>query len=171
MTEFERFCEIIKVLRSENGCPWDREQNHGSLKAACIEEACEVVNSINVYEKTGDSDNLKEELGDLLMQVVLHARIAEEAGHFNMEDVCRGISDKMIRRHPHVFDPEKRAEDKLASSVPPVMKDGKILKKWDDIKKAEKERGSRAEDFLPQAFDEAELLIGKARLRKGIIKE
>lgn len=90
-------------LRAEDGCPWDREQTHGSLKAACVEEAAEVVGGINILEQTGNAENLKEELGDLLLQVVMHAQIAKEEGLFTLEDVMRGITDKMIRRHPHVF--------------------------------------------------------------------
>lgn len=103
MTEFERLQEIIARLRGENGCPWDREQTHASLKPACVEEAAEVVCGINILEKTGDAENLKEELGDLLLQVVMHAQIAEEENLFTIEDVIHGISEKMIRRHPHVF--------------------------------------------------------------------
>ena len=80
-----------------------RAQTHASLKRTCIEEAAEVICGINILERTGDPDNLKEELGDLLMQVVMHARIAEEEGLFTMDDVIQSITDKMIRRHPHVF--------------------------------------------------------------------
>ena len=80
MSEIERLENIVKTLRSENGCPWDRAQTHGSLKPECIEEAAEVVCGINIYEKTGDAENLKEELGDLLLQVMFHSVIAEEEG-------------------------------------------------------------------------------------------
>ena len=103
MTKFEELQNIIARLRAPGGCPWDREQTHFSLKAACIEEAAEVICGINILEDTGDSDNLKEELGDLLLQVVMHAQIAEEEGLFTMDDIIQGISEKMIRRHPHVF--------------------------------------------------------------------
>ena len=92
MKEFDRLKEIMARLRSKDGCPWDREQTHMSLKPACMEEAAEVVCGINILEATGNADNLKEELGDLLLQVVLHAQIAEEEGLFTLEDVCRGIS-------------------------------------------------------------------------------
>ena len=126
MKEFDRLKEIMARLRSKNGCPWDREQTHMSLKPACMEEAAEVVCGINILEATGNADNLKEELGDLLLQVVLHAQIAEEEGLFTLEDVCRGISDKMIRRHPHVFGEET------------VNQSGEVVTKWNDIKKAEK---------------------------------
>ena len=97
------FKGIIKVLRSEHGCPWDRAQTHGSLTGCMIEEAAEAVSAIKVYERTGNKESMQEELGDVLMQVVLHAQLAEEEGLFTLEDVIRGISEKMIRRHPHVF--------------------------------------------------------------------
>ena len=123
MTEFERLQEIIAQLRGENGCPWDREQTHVSLKPACVEEAAEVVCGINILEKTGDAENLKEELGDLLLQVVMHAQIAEEENLFTMDDVIRGISEKMIRRHPHVF------------GVTEVQNSQEVLVNWESIKK------------------------------------
>ena len=87
MTEFENLKQIIARLRAKDGCPWDREQTHMSLKPACIEEAAEVICGINILDQTGDPDNLKEELGDLLLQVVMHAQIAEEEGLFTMDDV------------------------------------------------------------------------------------
>lgn len=125
MNEFDRLKQIIARLRGEDGCPWDREQTHVSLKPACMEEAAEVVCGINILEDTGNGDNLKEELGDLLLQVVLHAQIAEEEGLFTLEDVCRGISEKMVRRHPHVFGRET------------VNQSGEVVTRWNDIKKAE----------------------------------
>lgn len=91
MKEFDRLKEIMARLRSKDGCPWDREQTHMSLKPACMEEAAEVVCGINILEATGNADNLKEELGDLLLQVVLHAQIAEEEGLFTLEDVCLSL--------------------------------------------------------------------------------
>lgn len=103
MTEFEHFTEVVAELRSEHGCPWDKEQTHMSLKRYCIEEAAEVLAGINIFDKTGNPDNLCEELGDLLLQIVLHAQIAKEEGLFDIDDVIRGAADKMIRRHPHVF--------------------------------------------------------------------
>ena len=96
--ELNHLVQIIARLRAEDGCPWDREQTHGSLKAACVEEAAEVVGGINILEQTGNAENLKEELGDLLLQVVMHAQIAKEEELFTLEDVIRGISEKMIRR-------------------------------------------------------------------------
>ena len=106
----ERLKKVVARLRDKDGCPWDRKQTHESLKPEVIEEAAEVVCGINIYEKTGASENLKEELGDLLLQVVMQAQIAEEEGLFSLEDVAAGAADKMIRRHPHVFGGGKTPE-------------------------------------------------------------
>ena len=153
--ELNRLVQVIARLRAEDGCPWDREQTHGSLKAACVEEAAEVVGGINILEQTGNAENLKEELGDLLLQVVMHAQIAKEEGLFTLEDVMRGITDKMIRRHPHVFE------------TTAVSGSDEVLVNWAEIKKQEKEGKEWMESYLPGAFDEAEELIGAARKRKG----
>lgn len=158
MTKFEEFEQIIAKLRAPGGCPWDREQTHASLKKPCIEEAAEVICGINILDQTGDPENLKEELGDLLMQVVMHARIAEEEGYFTMDDVIQGIIDKMIRRHPHVF-----GEATVSGS-------GEVLTKWDEIKKEEKAGKEWTEAYLPAAFDEAKELIDAAAERKGFGK-
>lgn len=155
MTKFEEFQNVMARLRAPDGCPWDREQTHFSLKAACIEEAAEVICGINILEDTGNPDNLKEELGDLLLQVVMHAQIAEEEGLFTMDDVIQGICEKMIRRHPHVFGEET------------VSDSGEVLDKWDSIKKREKAGKEWTEDYLPNAFDEAKALIDVAKKRKG----
>ena len=156
MTKFEELENIIARLRAPDGCPWDREQTHSSLKAACIEEAAEVVCGINILEDTGNSDNLKEELGDLLLLIVMHAQIAEEEGAFTMDDVICGISEKMIRRHPHVIGEETAADSE------------EVLDTWNAIKKQEKTGKEWMENYLPDAFNEAEELIGKARERKGM---
>ncbi len=156
MTEFERLQKIVERLRAEDGCPWDREQTHSSLKPPCIEEAAEVICGINILEETGNADNLKEELGDLLLQVLMHAQIAQEEGLFTMDDVCRGISEKMLRRHPHVFGQEM------------VSDAGEVRVKWEDIKKGEKAGKDRTLPYLSRAFDESKELIDVARKRKGI---
>ena len=107
---FEAFRQVVAALRSENGCPWDREQTFESLKPCMINEMTEAIAAINIYKEEKDAENLCEELGDVLLQVVLLAQIAQEEGLFQIEDVIRGISRKMIRRHPHVFhDPEMEA--------------------------------------------------------------
>ena len=95
----EELIEVIRVLRSENGCPWDREQTHTSLRPNMIEEAYEAVDAID--EK--DPAHLREELGDVLLQVLLHSQIASETGEFDIEDVAKELKDKLIHRHPHVF--------------------------------------------------------------------
>ena len=155
MTEIERLRDIVKTLRSEEGCPWDRQQTHESLKPECIEEAAEVISAINILERTGDSENLKEELGDLLLQVMFHSVIAEEEGLFTFDDVASTVSEKMIRRHPHVF-----------SGVNYSSQDEQHAA-WEEIKKKEKEGKQWHEDYLKEAFAESKLLIDKARERKG----
>lgn len=98
----ERLLEIMARLRAPDGCPWDREQDFRSIAPYTVEEACEVADAI----EQNDPAAICDELGDLLLQVVYHARIAEEAGLFTFDDVARGVSDKMVRRHPHVFGTE-----------------------------------------------------------------
>lgn len=123
---FEDFKHIMARLRAEDGCPWDRVQTHESLRDGMLEEAYEVVEGIDVYQETGDDSNLCEELGDVLMHIVLHARIAEEEGRFTMDDVIQGISEKMIHRHPHVFGTVK-------ADTPE-----QVLDNWEAIKQEEK---------------------------------
>lgn len=156
MDEYLRLINIVKDLRAENGCPWDREQTHKSLKKPCIEEAAEVVAGINIYTETGDYSNMKEELGDLLLQVVMNAIIAEEEGLFTMEDVCKDINDKLIRRHPHVFG------DVIANSG------DEALSSWNSVKEKEKasKNASLEKEYLLKAFDESKELIEVARKRK-----
>ena len=154
MSEIYRLLEIVDRLRSDGGCPWDRVQTHESLKPHCIEEAAEVVCGINVLRDTGNSDSLKEELGDLLFQVVLHSRIAKEEGLFDFEDVCKSLSDKMIRRHPNVF------------GEMTVDENGNTLKDWSDIKAYEKKGREWMEQGIFDAFDESIDLVEKARKRK-----
>ncbi|NFG22426.1 nucleoside triphosphate pyrophosphohydrolase [Clostridium botulinum] len=121
--DFYDLLETVEVLRGENGCPWDKEQTHKSIKNSLIEESYEVVDAIN----NEDDDSLIEELGDVLFQVVFHSSIGQEDGYFNINDVVKAICDKMIYRHPHVF---KNLKDANSS------KD--VLEKWDELKKSEK---------------------------------
>lgn len=114
--------ELIRILREPGGCPWDREQTHKSIRKDFIEETYEVIEAINKE----DRELLKEELGDVLMQVVFHTRIETEEGGFDFNDVCDGICKKLIVRHPHVF-----ASDKAETCAD-------VLLKWDDIKKKTK---------------------------------
>ena len=97
--ELERLIKIVATLRSENGCQWDREQTHESLRPNMLEEAYEAVDAID----EGNIANLREELGDVLLQVVLHAQIAKDNNEFDIEDVAKKLGDKLIHRHPHVF--------------------------------------------------------------------
>ena len=96
---FGDLVEIIAALRAPGGCPWDIKQTHQSLKECLVEESGEVIDAID----NDDDENLCEELGDVLLQVVMHAQIAAERGSFTIDDVVQGVSEKMIRRHPHVF--------------------------------------------------------------------
>lgn len=123
---YEDFLEIIKTLRGENGCPWDKVQTHDSLKPCMAEEAAELLASIRIYNKTGSFENMREELGDVLLLVVMHAQIASEEGFFTMEDVVDEISRKMVRRHPHIF----------GSSSADTPEE--VLTNWEEIKKEEK---------------------------------
>jgi MazG family protein len=125
--QLERLRAIMHRLRAPGGCPWDAEQSHESLVPHLIEESYETIDAI----QRSDHEHLKEELGDLLLQVVFHSEISEEAGRFNLDDVARGISEKLVRRHPHVF---------ASSQV--VDSDG-VLKQWDEIKRAEKGDGEK----------------------------
>jgi len=125
MTHFEAFKEIMARLRARDGCPWDKEQTHQTLKAYLVEEAYEVIEAID----RKDDQALKEELGDLLLQIVFHARIAEEEGRFGMEEVLESTIEKLKRRHPHVFG-EVEVEDSQ-----------EVLANWEKIKKAERTGG------------------------------
>ena len=100
--DIQPLVEVVKKLRSHNGCPWDKVQTHESLRRYFIEETYEVVDAID----NKDMPNLREELGDVLLQVVFHSQLAEEAGHFTLQDVINDVAEKMIRRHPRVFSPE-----------------------------------------------------------------
>lgn len=157
MDSFDELKEVVRRLRAEDGCPWDREQTHESLKAACIEEAAEVICGINLYSRTGDPSNLQEELGDLLLQVMMHAQIAEEEGAFTLDDVICGIRDKMIRRHPHVFGDAKVSGSK------------EVLLNWEQIKAMEKAGKRDPGAYLPEAFDESMEMIERAKKRKGYV--
>lgn len=129
MTEkytYEQLLHIIEELRSEHGCPWDRAQTHESM-IGCMREECE--EAIEAIENK-DDENLCEELGDVLLQVLLHARIAEEEGRFSMSDVVDGLAKKMIRRHPHVF-----------GNAPAAKTPEEGIARWKAIKEQEKLAG------------------------------
>ena len=129
---FARFVELIARLRAPGGCPWDREQTHESVKPMTIEEAYEVAHAID--EK--DDLELAGELGDLLLQVVFHANIAEERGAFRLKEILERVTDKMIRRHPHVF-----GEDDASTS-------GEVLRSWEAIKAKEREAKGKDDESM-----------------------
>jgi MazG family protein len=122
LPQVARLREIVARLRAPDGCPWDREQTHASLRAGAIEEVYEMIEAIDA----GDDPHFKEELGDLLLQVIMHAQIASEDRRFDLEEVASEVADKLVRRHPHVF-----GEQKLGDS-------DAVLKQWDEIKKEER---------------------------------
>ena len=118
----EKLIETVRILRSPEGCEWDREQTHMSLRPNMLEEAYEAVDAID----SGDVENLREELGDVLLQVLLHSQIADDNGEFNIDDVSKELNEKLIHRHPHVFGNQK------------VSSTQEILDNWDLLKKEEK---------------------------------
>ena len=139
MSLFEELVQIMKTLHSPNGCPWDREQTHESLKPYLIEEAYEVIEAID----SGSDEHLIEELGDVLLQVVFHAEIADNEGRFTIEDVIRVIIEKLKRRHSHVF----------GDAV--VSDSGQVIRNWEEIKrreKREKKEGGSVLDGLPRSL-------------------
>ncbi len=134
-SKFTRLCEIVAKLRAPGGCPWDGEQTHESLLPQLIEEAYEVAGAV----RAKDDANFREELGDLLLLIVMHAEIAREAGRFKIDNVIDEVTEKLIRRHPHVFG-KSDARDS-----------GAVLKQWESIKRAEK-TGKHYFDGLPAAL-------------------
>jgi MazG family protein len=150
--QLARLRAIMHRLRAPGGCPWDAEQTHESIVPNLIEEAYETVDTI----QRGDYEHLKEELGDLLLQVVFHSEIAEEAGRYNFDDVARGISEKLVRRHPHVF-----GESNAATT-------DAVLQQWDEIKRAEK--GDAEKSYLHGVGKGLPALIRAAKLQKKAAK-
>ncbi len=146
--QLDRLRAIMHRLRAPGGCSWDAEQTHHSLVPNLIEEAYETVDTIH----RGDHEHLKEELGDLLLQVVFHSEIADEARRFTLDDVARGISEKLIRRHPHVFG--------QADAASPDA----VLRQWDEIKRAEK--GDGEEPYLHGIGKGLPALLRAAKLQK-----
>jgi tetrapyrrole methylase family protein/MazG family protein len=145
----DRLREIVAQLRSPEGCPWDREQTHQSLKPHLIEECYELIDAIDA----ADDRELKEELGDLLLQVVLHSQMASEEKRFDLDDVAAVIADKLVNRHPHVFG-ETRLPDSEA-----------VLRQWEVIKRAEKQERRSVLDGVPKglpALARAQKVQGKA---------
>ncbi len=150
---FSELVEIIRVLRAPGGCPWDAEQTHKSIRNSFVEETYEAVDAI---DNENDTD-LCEELGDVLLQILLHSQIASEENSFNIDDVINGISKKMILRHPHVFGDVK------------VNNSGEVLNNWDKIKQAEKHQKNATQtlESVPMAYP---ALLRSAKVQKRAVK-
>lgn len=149
--ELERLIGIVATLRGENGCQWDREQTHRSLRPNMIEEAYEAVDAID----DGDIENLREELGDVLLQVVLHSQIAKDNNEFDIEDVAKELSDKLIHRHPHVF------------GTTEVHSTAEILSNWDKLKKEEK---TDRKSVLDGVSKSQSALMAAQKISKKVVK-
>ncbi|MBQ4087684.1 MAG: nucleoside triphosphate pyrophosphohydrolase [Clostridia bacterium] len=188
---FEDLLDIMKVLRSEGGCPWDIEQTHESIKYCLLEEACEAMESLDKKSP----DNFADELGDVLLQVVFHARIAEESGTFSIRNVLNHICTKLISRHTHIFGDDKSSNEKEAldlweknkmaekglktqtelmrdvcSYLPALMRAEKVQKKaakvgfdWENIKGAQDKLAEEAKE-LQEAISESDLAHAKEEL-------
>ena len=160
-TDDALFSELVAVmarLRSPSGCPWDREQDHRSLRACLLEETYEVLEAID----GDDPDALRQELGDVLLQVIFHAQLAEEAGHFDIGEVVRGLRDKLVARHPHVFGDSSAATPE------------EVLHQWDSLKR--RERSDDGADPITQvpralpALSRAQVVLrraGRAGMGRG----
>lgn len=147
----EKLVDIVAVLRSENGCKWDREQTHRTLRPNMLEEAYEAVDAID----DGDIKNLREELGDVLLQVVLHSQIAKDNKEFDIEDVAKELSDKLIHRHPHVFGNTS------------VHSTQEILDNWDKLKKEEKTYRKSVLDGISKSQS---ALMSAQKISKKVVK-
>ncbi len=133
---FTKLVDLMAALRAQNGCPWDRKQTHESLKPYLLEEVYEVIETIDLR----DEQKLREELGDVLLQVLFHSQIAAETGSFTVEDVIETLSTKLIRRHPHVF----RTGDQAGQA----SNSEQVLAQWEDIKRAEREAAGNTQSAL-----------------------
>ncbi|MFN7253021.1 MAG: nucleoside triphosphate pyrophosphohydrolase [Anaerobacillus sp.] len=153
--DFGKLREVIAELRSPNGCPWDIKQTHQSLKKYLLEEAYEVLDAIDEE----DDDHLAEELGDVLLQVLLHAQIGEDEGMFTVDDVIAAITEKMIRRHPHVFEAGKLEDE------------DEVIQQWDEIKKQERlDNGEEVTSILQGIPKSMPALYRAAKLQKKAAK-
>lgn len=142
---FNELVAVMARLRAPGGCPWDREQTYASLAQYLLEECYETFDAIQEANATGETHNLQEELGDILLQVVFHSTIAAEKGDFTIDEVVKGVSEKLILRHPHVFGEKdlKTADD--------------VLNNWDDLKKAERAASGKIEKPKDSILDEVPL--------------
>ena len=133
---FSKLVRLMATLRAPNGCPWDRKQTHESLKPYLLEETYEVLETIDHQDRV----KLAEELGDVLLQVIFHSQIAAEAEHFSIDDVIERLSDKLIRRHPHVFG-HGTTDDQPTNAE-------QVVHRWEEIKRAERQTAGRSGSVL-----------------------
>jgi len=155
MSAIDDLRTTVARLRAPGGCPWDREQTHQSICDCLVEEVAELLDAID----RGDFPHMREELGDLLLHVVMHAEMASEAGHFNFDDVSREINDKLVRRHPHVF-----GDLKLADTAA-------VLHNWDAIKAAEKKNGPAGEGLFKRQPPQLSALLLAREVFKQVEKK
>ena len=148
----EKLIETVRILRSPNGCEWDRAQTHKTLKPNMLEEAYEAVDAID----SGDTENLREELGDVLLQVLLHSQIADDNGEFNLDDVAKELNEKLIHRHPHVFGNTQ------------VNSTQDIIDNWDLLKKEEKTDRKSAMDGISKSQS---ALMSAQKISKRAVKQ
>lgn len=139
---FDELVSVMARLRAPGGCPWDREQTHGTLAQYLLEETYEAFDAIQTAEETGDTNHLSEELGDVLLQVVFHSEIARENGDFDIDAVVEGVTKKLILRHPHVFGDREieTAED--------------VLRNWDELKKQERAASGKTERIAESILED-----------------
>jgi len=154
MSAIEDLLATMARLRGPGGCPWDHEQTHQSLREPLIDETAELLDTID----RNDLEHMREELGDVLLQVVFHACIAEEAGHFSFEDVARGIHEKLVRRHPHVF-----GDVELTDSAA-------VLHQWEQITAAEKKNGPASEGLFKRLPPALPALLHAVKVARQIRK-
>jgi XTP/dITP diphosphohydrolase/tetrapyrrole methylase family protein/MazG family protein len=155
MSAIDDLRKTMARLRAPDGCPWDREQTHQSLCEPLIDETAELLDTID----REDMEHMCEELGDVLLQVVFHAQMAEESGHFNFDDVARGINDKLVRRHPHVFG-DMNLEDSEA-----------VLHQWEQIKAQEKKNGPESNGIFKRLPPALPALMYAGKVAKQIQKK
>ena len=182
LAALERFIHVVEELRSEHGCPWDKAQTHESLRMQLIEEAYEAADAMLNYHSSGEIDNLREELGDILLQVVLHSVIAEEEQIFTLEDVVNEIAEKMIHRHPHVFNrdnqeakaktwEELKAEEKSKYTTPPLHGIPKSLPALLRSAKVQKKASVNYHHKMDAQFSSSQIALLASQLEHANTKE
>jgi tetrapyrrole methylase family protein/MazG family protein len=149
--KLEKLIETVAVLRGPNGCPWDREQTHRSLLPCLLDETYEFFDAVD----ENDPEKMKEELGDLLLQIALHAQMADESKQFTLEDVAGAITEKLIRRHPHVF-----GDAHVSGST-------EVIHRWEEIKRAEKRDRKYITDGIPRTLP---ALFAAEKLQRKVAK-